>query len=91
MFRSILDSHLLRDGGSLVMRVERDDGEIEGLRLDRSIHARSIGADGRVTMSGRVLSGDEARDIAAALTRLPTAADHPVDELVEALSRRENG
>ena len=90
MFRSILDCDLLRDGGSLVLRVERDDGEIENFRLDRSIHARGTGAFGRVTSNRRGLSGPEARDVAAALARIPAAADHPVIEFVEALTRPED-
>lgn len=86
MFRTVIDCDLPRDGGTLVMQVEREDSQAVIFWLDRSIHARTPRAWSH-EVGRRSLSGGEAREVAAALACLP-ATDHPVAEFVAALKKQ---
>lgn len=90
MFKSVSDSAAAADGGSLALFVERFDGKIEQLVINRSLASRGTPAYNKVVSSLRPLSADDCRATAAALEPLLTTTPpiHPLADFITTLKQQ---
>lgn len=74
MFKAIVNNLAASDGGSLALILEREDGSIETLGLNRSIESRGTPHFNKVSSSEGVLQIEQRATLASALEKLQSSA-----------------